>query len=162
MATQRDDELLQTYLSQAHPPHRRALRVLHDVIAAEVPEAVLALRRGVPAFRYRGRPLVSIGDARNHVSLYVMQGHALDVHAAELADYDSSRTVVRFGPECPSPLSSWLGWSGPVSVRSRRLDRSTAPADGCVRRPGGRPSPARCRRCPLPTAAVLFRLDWSS
>jgi uncharacterized protein YdhG (YjbR/CyaY superfamily) len=103
VSTQRDDELLQTYLSHAHPEHRWALRVLHDVIAAEVPEAVLALRRGVPAFRYRGRPLVSIGDARNHISLYVMQGHALDVHAAELADYDSSRTVIRFGPESPIP-----------------------------------------------------------
>ena len=97
------DGVLQAYLAQVRPRHRRAVQALHDAIAAEVPDAVVAVRRGVPAFRYRGRPLVSIGDAERHVSLYVMQGNALDVHAAELAGYDRSRTVVRFEPESPIP-----------------------------------------------------------
>lgn len=97
---ERQHELLEAYLARAHPSHRRAL---HDIIAAKVPNAVLALRRSVSAFRYRQRTLVSIGDAKRHVSLYVMQGHALDVHAEALADYGTSRTVVRFKPESPIP-----------------------------------------------------------
>jgi hypothetical protein len=39
---------------------------------------------GVPAFQYRGSPLVSIGSARRHVSLYVMYGDVLKSHAADL------------------------------------------------------------------------------
>lgn len=95
--------MLETYLLNVRPQHRAALQSLYDTIAAEVPDTVVVVRRGVPAFRYRERPLVSIGDAERHVSLYVMRGRALEVHADELAGYVVSSTVVRFDPESPIP-----------------------------------------------------------
>jgi uncharacterized protein YdhG (YjbR/CyaY superfamily) len=68
-----------------------------------VPDADEVIRRGVPAFRYRGKPLVGMGAARRHVALYVMYGTVLKTHAAELEAYDTSNTVVRFDPHRPIP-----------------------------------------------------------
>jgi uncharacterized protein YdhG (YjbR/CyaY superfamily) len=92
------------YLAQVPVEHRRALRQLREAIGSATPHAEEIIRRGVPAFRYRGKPLVSIGATRRHVSLYVMYGAVLDAHAAELERYETSNTVVRFDPNRPVPL----------------------------------------------------------
>lgn len=105
VAQRQGKDVLAAYLADVRPGHRAALQALHDAVAAAVPEAVVGVRRGVPAFRCRGRTLVSIGDAQHHVSLYVMQGRALEVHAPELVGYDRSRTVVRFDPALPIPAA---------------------------------------------------------
>jgi hypothetical protein len=55
-----------------------------------VPDAEEVIRRGVPEFRHRGKPLVSIGAAQLHVSLDVIYRAMLNTHAAELAAYDTS------------------------------------------------------------------------
>lgn len=109
-------DLLCEYLAAARPSHEQALRQLHETIVDIVPEAELVLRRGVPAYRYRGRTLVSIGNARLHVSLYIMQGAVLADHADTLRTFDASRTVVRFDPgQIPIDLVTKL-------VRARRAE----------------------------------------
>jgi uncharacterized protein YdhG (YjbR/CyaY superfamily) len=50
---------------------RTALRRLREVIASAAPEAVEAIAYGVPAFKYRGRPLVSFGAGKGHCAFYV-------------------------------------------------------------------------------------------
>jgi uncharacterized protein YdhG (YjbR/CyaY superfamily) len=60
------------YLARAPERHRPALAQLRDAVFSVVPEADEVIRSGVPAFRCRGRPLVSIGAAQRHVSLFVM------------------------------------------------------------------------------------------
>ncbi len=50
---------------------RTALEALRRTIAAAAPVAVESISYGVPAFKYRGRPLVSFGAAKNHCSFYV-------------------------------------------------------------------------------------------
>jgi uncharacterized protein YdhG (YjbR/CyaY superfamily) len=98
--------VLDAYLATARPTHRAALRQLHDAIMNAVPEAEPALRRGVPAYRYLHRPLVSIGDARMHVALYVMQGTVLARHSARLQPFDTSQTDVRFDPKSVIPTAT--------------------------------------------------------
>lgn len=111
-------KLLEDYLAGASLPHRTALRLLHDTIAAAVPEAELVSRRGVPAFRYRGRTLVSVGDARHHVSLYIMQGATMNRHANALRGFDTSHTVVRFHPEqIPTALVAKLARARAAEIR---------------------------------------------
>jgi uncharacterized protein YdhG (YjbR/CyaY superfamily) len=93
------------YLARAPEPQRTALEQLREAVLSVVPEADEVIRRGVPAFRYRGKPLVSLGAARRHVSLFIMYGDVLKTHAADLEPYDVSNTVVRFDPYSPIPAA---------------------------------------------------------
>jgi uncharacterized protein YdhG (YjbR/CyaY superfamily) len=92
------------YLARAPERHRGALEQLRQAVLAVVPDAEQVIRSRVPAFRYRDRPLVSIGAAQRHVSLFVMYGSVLKTHAAALEGYDTSNTVVRFDPSRPIPV----------------------------------------------------------
>lgn len=93
-----------TYFRRQPPRHRRSLLVLRETILEAAPEAEEVIRRRVPAYRSWGRPLVSIGAARDHVSLYVMYGNALTHLAERLTGLDVSTTVVRFDPSLPIPV----------------------------------------------------------
>jgi uncharacterized protein YdhG (YjbR/CyaY superfamily) len=92
------------YLARAPEGQRRALEQRREAVLSVVPDADEVIRSGVPAFRYHGKPPVSTGAARRHVSVFVMYGKVLKEHAAELESYDTSNTVVRFDPEQPIPL----------------------------------------------------------
>ncbi len=122
-------KLLEEYLAGAHDAHRTALRLLHDTIASAVPQAELVTRRAVPAFRYRGRTLVSIGDARNHVSLYIMQGMTIVKHSEALRAFDTSRTVVRFDPlRIPTALIAKLARARMVEIDKILRDKKQSSA----------------------------------
>ena len=58
---------------------------------------------GVPAFKYRGRPLVSFGAGKNHCSFYVQSPAVLEAHRGKLAGYDTSKGTIRFPPDRPLP-----------------------------------------------------------
>jgi uncharacterized protein YdhG (YjbR/CyaY superfamily) len=57
------------YLARVPPNQREALERLRQAIRSVVPGVEEVIRNGVPAFRYRGKPLVSIGAAKRHISL---------------------------------------------------------------------------------------------
>lgn len=82
---------------------RMALEQLRHTIRAAAPAAVEGIGYGVPAFRYRGRPLVSFGAGRNHCSFYVQSPAVMAAHADELAGLDTSKGTVRFQPDSPLP-----------------------------------------------------------
>lgn len=76
-----------------------ALEDLRRTIATAAPEAVEGIGYGVPAFKYRGRPLVSFGAGKNHCSFYVQSPAVIDAHRDELAGYDTSKGTIRFAPD---------------------------------------------------------------
>jgi uncharacterized protein YdhG (YjbR/CyaY superfamily) len=82
---------------------RKALEALRRTIAAAAPEAVETISYGVPAFKYRGRPLVSFAAAKNHCSFYVQSPAVMAAHRDELASYDTSKGTLRFAPDAPPP-----------------------------------------------------------
>jgi uncharacterized protein YdhG (YjbR/CyaY superfamily) len=82
---------------------REALEELRRTIARAAPEAVEGIGYGVPAFRYRGRPLVSFGAGKGHCSFYVQSPEVIAAHQDELAGYDTSKGTIRFAPEQPLP-----------------------------------------------------------
>jgi uncharacterized protein YdhG (YjbR/CyaY superfamily) len=82
---------------------RTALEALRRTIAAAAPEAVESINYGVPAFKYRGRPLVSFAAAKNHCSFYVQSPAVMEAHRDELASYDTSKGTLRFAPDAPPP-----------------------------------------------------------
>ncbi len=94
---------IDAHLAALPEPMRTALEGLRRAIATAAPDAEEAISYGAPAFKYRGRPLVSYGAARNHGSLYVMSPVVMAAHAELVAPYDTSKGTVRFAAEDPLP-----------------------------------------------------------
>jgi uncharacterized protein YdhG (YjbR/CyaY superfamily) len=84
---------------------RDALEALRRTIAAAAPDAVEAIAYGVPAFRYRGRPLVSFGAGKGHCSFYVQSPAVMEAHRAALEGYDTAKGTIRFAPDRPPPAA---------------------------------------------------------
>jgi uncharacterized protein YdhG (YjbR/CyaY superfamily) len=91
------------YIARLPGEERQALRRLRAIIRAAVPNVEELIRSRVPAFRYKGRPLVSIGAAKRHLSLFIMYGKVLQQHRDDLRAFETSRTVIRFTVERPLP-----------------------------------------------------------
>jgi uncharacterized protein YdhG (YjbR/CyaY superfamily) len=92
------------YIRRQPDQHRRALLELRTAIVTTAPDCVETMRRSVPAYLLDGTQLVSIGAARDHVSLYVMYGDTLASLGERLVGLDVSNTVVRFDPSRPIPI----------------------------------------------------------
>ena len=91
------------FLAALPPDTRVALENLRRAIRAAAPGAEESIHYGVPAFKYRGRPLVSFGAAKNHCSFYVQSPAVMEAHSDELVAYDTSKGTVRFPPDAPLP-----------------------------------------------------------
>ena len=98
---------------------RQALQNLRNVMRAAAPSAVEAFSYSQPAFRYRGRPLVSYGASPSTCAFYPMSPAVIESYASQLADYDTSKGTIRFTPDCPLPaaLVTALGGSAPGGDR---------------------------------------------
>ena len=77
-----------------------------DVIAqvtALVPEAEEGRSYGMPAFRYKGRPLLGFSEAKGHLNLHPFSPAAIDPVRERLADYRVLKGTVAFTPDRPLP-----------------------------------------------------------
>ena len=90
------------YLAAVPPEERRTLEDLRRMIKAIAPEAVEVVGYGLPGFKYRDRPLIYFGAAKNHLALY---GAAVAEHKGDLTGYDTAKGTIRFKPEAPLPES---------------------------------------------------------
>lgn len=91
------------FLAVLPEDQRAALQALRRTIAAAAPGALEGINYGVPAFKYRGRPLVSFGAGKSHCSFYVQSPAVMNAHRGELAGYDTSKGTVRFPASGPLP-----------------------------------------------------------
>jgi uncharacterized protein YdhG (YjbR/CyaY superfamily) len=84
---------------------RAALQTLRETIAAAAPDAVEGISYGLPAFRYRDRPLVSYNATKAHCAFFPMSPAVLDRHRDELSGFDLAKGTVRFTPDRPIPAA---------------------------------------------------------
>ncbi len=83
-----------------------ALETLREQIAAAAPDAVETIAYGVPAFRYRGRPLISFSAGRQGTgpcALYVQSLAAMNTLRELLEPYRVGKGTIHFTPEAPLP-----------------------------------------------------------
>ena len=97
------DARIDAYLTARPAAQRAALQALRAQIARVVPEAVETVSYGMPAFRLRGRLLVSFAGWKDHCSLYPLTETFLQAHAAELQGYERTKGSLHFTPEAPLP-----------------------------------------------------------
>lgn len=91
------------YLDELPENRRSVLQNLRQTIAAIVPDAVEGMSTKVPAFRYKGKYMVSFSATKNHLALLIMQGNAIKAFAKELEGYDTGNRIIRFTVDNPLP-----------------------------------------------------------
>src|SRR5918994_5006527 len=94
---------IDTFLADLPREMRGPLEGLRRTIAAAAPDAVEGIGYGNPAFKYRGRPLVSFGAGKNHCSFYVQSPAVMDAYGDELGQFDTAKGTIRFPPDKPLP-----------------------------------------------------------
>ncbi len=82
---------------------RAALQALRETIAAAAPGAEETISYGMPAFRYRGRALVSYAAFKAHCSLFPMSSALIETLRDELAGFATAKGTLRFTPDHPIP-----------------------------------------------------------
>ena len=74
---------------------------VREVARAAVPEAVDGLGYGMPALRYRDRPLLSVMPARRHIGLYPFSPEVVAAVAGELDGFSFAKGTIRFSEQHP-------------------------------------------------------------
>jgi uncharacterized protein YdhG (YjbR/CyaY superfamily) len=90
-------------LLHIEPERREALRHVLAQVHQLVPDATEGRSYGLPAFRYRDRPLLGFAATANHLSLYPFSPAVLDAVRDRLPDHELSKGTVRFTPGHPLP-----------------------------------------------------------
>ncbi len=104
---------------------RAALQTVRETIGRTVPAAEEGFSYGVPAFRYRGRPLAAYAAATGHCSYFPMSPAVIDAHRAALAGFDLAKGTIRFRPEAPLPTALVAQL---VRTRQAEIDAALGPA----------------------------------
>src|SRR5262245_5599259 len=90
------------YIAAAPTGTQVPLTKLRTAIRGAAPDAVESIAYQMPAYKYKGRPLVYFGAAKEHVGLY---GPAVVEFEGELKGYSTSKGTVRFPLDKPIPTA---------------------------------------------------------
>jgi uncharacterized protein YdhG (YjbR/CyaY superfamily) len=93
------------YLSAVPEPQRAELERIRRVVRSAAPDAEEGTSYGMPAFKYRKRPLLGFSVSKNHLSVFPFSPEAIDAVRDALAGFEVSKGTVRFTPENPIPHS---------------------------------------------------------
>ncbi len=74
-----------------------------DLVRRTLSEVEEGQSYGMPAFKYKGRPLLGFRAAKSHLSLFPFGSAGVDDVRAELPGFDLSSGTIRFTPERPVP-----------------------------------------------------------
>jgi uncharacterized protein YdhG (YjbR/CyaY superfamily) len=95
------------------------------VARAAVPDAVDGTGYGMPALRYRDRPLLSVMPARRHIGLYPFSPAVVEAVTGDLDGFSFAKGTIRFSADHPLPddLVRRI-----VLLRRDEIDRALGPA----------------------------------
>ena len=93
------------YLAALPAEPRAALEQLRQTIKAAAPEATELISYQMPAFRDRGRLLVSYAAFKNHCSLFPMSMKVIEEHREELGPHYTGKGTIRFTADTPLPTA---------------------------------------------------------
>jgi uncharacterized protein YdhG (YjbR/CyaY superfamily) len=91
------------YLATVPDPQKAALERVCGFVRSAVPEAEEGTSYGMPAFKYKNRPLLGFKASKNHLSVYPFSPEAVEAARPALAGFDLSKGTVRFTAERPIP-----------------------------------------------------------
>ena len=94
---------IDTYLADLDEPKRTTLQQLRQDILAVVPDAEECISYGMPAFKVRGKTVAGFAAFKNHLSYLPHSGSVLPALAADITDYDGTKSSLHFTVDQPLP-----------------------------------------------------------
>lgn len=88
-------------LAAAPKEHRAALKRIRARVRKVAPEAVEAISYGLPAFKYKGKPLAGYSSYKDHCSYFPMSGKITAKLKTELKGFQTSKGSINFQPDHP-------------------------------------------------------------
>lgn len=92
------------YLDKVPLPQRIELERIRVVVKDVVPDAVESISYGMPAFKYKDKPLVYFAAFKNHLSLFPTSGPT-EALKEQLKDFTVSKGTIQFTTDKPIPES---------------------------------------------------------
>jgi len=96
---------VEDYLAALPEEQRAALEKLRKTIRSAAPEATETISYQMPAFKDRGRFLVSYAAFKDHCSLFPASNAVMDALGEELKPYFSGKGTLRFTADKPLPAA---------------------------------------------------------
>lgn len=93
---------IEEYVASLPPDAGSTIEGLRTTIKTLAPYADELFSYGIPGYKYRGKPLIYIGAAKNHCALYGMLTEGFE---EDLAGYDIAKGTIRFPTKEPPPAS---------------------------------------------------------
>jgi uncharacterized protein YdhG (YjbR/CyaY superfamily) len=84
------------YLVGVGEPARSALQHIRDLVKGVVPEAEEGSSYGMPALRYKKKPLLGFIAAKNHLSIFPFSPNVIDALRDRLDGFELSKGTIRF------------------------------------------------------------------
>lgn len=94
------------YLTDLDAGDRAVIERVYDIARELVPEAEQGKGYGMPALTYRGKPLIAVMRAKQHIGVYPFSPASIGAASAALAGFDTAKGTVRFQPEAPLPADA--------------------------------------------------------
>lgn len=91
------------YLADLDEASRAAISHVYDIARDAVPDAQQGKGYGMPALVYRGKPLISVMRAKEHIGVYPFSPDAITAVADQLDGFGLAKGTIRFQPEKPLP-----------------------------------------------------------
>jgi len=86
------------FLEQLDDKSRASLEHLRKTLIQLVPDGEDCFSYGVPAIRWKGKPLVAYGSSAQHCAFYPMSPKVIATLKKELENYSTSKGTIRFPP----------------------------------------------------------------
>lgn len=93
---------VETYLSQVDPDARAVLEHIRSLVKDLAPETEETMSYGMPAFKYKGKPLVYYAAFKDHLSLFPTS-EPTEVFKEQLVDFKTSKGTIQFTVEHQLP-----------------------------------------------------------
>jgi uncharacterized protein YdhG (YjbR/CyaY superfamily) len=91
------------YIAELPADQGAAFERICSIVRDAVPDAEEGKSYGMPAFRWKGRPLLGFRAFRKHLSVTAFSAEVIAAVKTELPGFDVSKGMVRFTPEQPIP-----------------------------------------------------------
>lgn len=86
---------IEAYISAQEPTVQNVLRTVKSAIEEAAPEAISGISYGMPAYKFKGKPLAYFAANKKHLGFYPTSS-PISFFKTELAEYATSKGAVQF------------------------------------------------------------------